>query len=1090
MATGVVIRLKNLPLVAGTIDIRRFFTGLRIPDGGVHIIGGTDGTAFILFATDEDARRAMLQDSQSLRGAKIKLMLSSHTEMKTVIEQSQRICEQLRGQRPPEPPITNLSSQSTANNYQESATSPKITAESLDVNDVYIEIKGMPYSVSKADITYFFTPLSVSAIKFLLDEKGRKNGSGYIKFATPLEKLHGLKRDRKFIGSRFVKLTSVTERQWLLANSQPNETVRLVSENAINRKRQQSLVSPDDSTPKRSRELSPLKTDNCVEVRGLPSTTAYKDVGDFFSRLKFVEGGLFVEMEGNKCRGLAYVEFSSYGDYKQALEKDGDSANGKQVRVVSISKQNMLDQISRHKKFCKQKREEQQEKEKHRKEKRMKENDQQKRKHHQSRKQKEMEVWLQRQHEKEENERKMIDVNEKQVLQQEEEKNQLQLLLSDKSLLDSLKAAGEFKLSEELKQKILELTEKSTSDVSKNEAFEEPLLGAGEMDIEGGTPSPNEQPTQTEKIMQNETVQTSSIGLSMLGNSGSIMTPQVPLGFNSAIPLLSPPFAPMPGLPGVVNVPTTSLPFSSSVLPVLANPSFISTQANGSLNPPPSLPSSDVLPPPVTPMALPVPPVNLVPPLQQISSMTVSSPPPVQNELTPYVRLANTPFSVTEDELRMFFTGLTIPQHGIQFINKGNKRTGHIFIKFASNEEAAAAVLKNRYELQGRSILIQSATLDSLSFLYKRINKGKTYIPTFVEPKAERVTENSDNVFTKRILDDKMTCVCIGNIPPTTGESDIAKLLTGIRIVENKIAILLDVDGRCKGDVYVELATPEDCVKAANLHDVAKVGDHVIRVLPLTTEAMEKDLATRQSKPPMSLPASLPPVPPSLPFVSAALPPVPNGHLPISNSILFPPTQQNFNPLTLNDAKPLQLGSPRPPFNVKMENVALAAPQFPPPPFDPVAPPHDAPPLPMLPQQDPPIPFGPPEIILPPLPENLLKMPPPPILEAMVLPPNPSLPPPVPSSPHLINRPPFNPNPGLTTIQMSNLSFSVTREDILEFFARFDPLPDSIRLMYNNNGKLTGDGIITFPCFEAADAAVKQLNSQVFLSRKIRLKLQ
>jgi hypothetical protein len=41
------------------MDIRQFFKGLNIPPGGVHIIGGEKGDAFIAFVSDEDARRAM-----------------------------------------------------------------------------------------------------------------------------------------------------------------------------------------------------------------------------------------------------------------------------------------------------------------------------------------------------------------------------------------------------------------------------------------------------------------------------------------------------------------------------------------------------------------------------------------------------------------------------------------------------------------------------------------------------------------------------------------------------------------------------------------------------------------------------------------------------------------------------------------------------------------------------------------------------------------------------------------------------------------------------------------------------------------------
>jgi len=45
----VIIRLQNLPWSANAADIRQFFRGLAIPEGGVHIVGGAAGDAFIAF---------------------------------------------------------------------------------------------------------------------------------------------------------------------------------------------------------------------------------------------------------------------------------------------------------------------------------------------------------------------------------------------------------------------------------------------------------------------------------------------------------------------------------------------------------------------------------------------------------------------------------------------------------------------------------------------------------------------------------------------------------------------------------------------------------------------------------------------------------------------------------------------------------------------------------------------------------------------------------------------------------------------------------------------------------------------------------
>uniref|UniRef100_A0A1A9WG81 RRM domain-containing protein n=1 Tax=Glossina brevipalpis TaxID=37001 RepID=A0A1A9WG81_9MUSC len=83
---SVIIRLQNLPWSANALDIRQFFKGLSIPDGGVHIVGGEMGDAFIAFSTDEDARLAMMRDREPINGVQVRLLLSSRAEMQKVIE--------------------------------------------------------------------------------------------------------------------------------------------------------------------------------------------------------------------------------------------------------------------------------------------------------------------------------------------------------------------------------------------------------------------------------------------------------------------------------------------------------------------------------------------------------------------------------------------------------------------------------------------------------------------------------------------------------------------------------------------------------------------------------------------------------------------------------------------------------------------------------------------------------------------------------------------------------------------------------------------------------------------------------------------
>nr|XP_045594773.1 uncharacterized protein LOC123755892 [Procambarus clarkii]XP_045594774.1 uncharacterized protein LOC123755892 [Procambarus clarkii]XP_045594775.1 uncharacterized protein LOC123755892 [Procambarus clarkii] len=98
---SVIIRLQNLPWSANALDIREFFKGLSIPEGGVHIVGGELGDAFIAFSTDEDARLAMQKTGSSLKGIQVTLLLSSRTEMQKVIEAARQQAMALQGYMAP-----------------------------------------------------------------------------------------------------------------------------------------------------------------------------------------------------------------------------------------------------------------------------------------------------------------------------------------------------------------------------------------------------------------------------------------------------------------------------------------------------------------------------------------------------------------------------------------------------------------------------------------------------------------------------------------------------------------------------------------------------------------------------------------------------------------------------------------------------------------------------------------------------------------------------------------------------------------------------------------------------------------------------
>ncbi|XP_047216393.1 RNA binding motif protein 12Ba isoform X2 [Girardinichthys multiradiatus] len=98
-----ILRLEGLDVKAGTQDIRTFFTALHIPDGGVYIMGGSLGEAFIAFTTEDDAQVALLRTGNFLKGSIVTLHISSMKEMEQKLEESLKKKKTLLTVRKPQP---------------------------------------------------------------------------------------------------------------------------------------------------------------------------------------------------------------------------------------------------------------------------------------------------------------------------------------------------------------------------------------------------------------------------------------------------------------------------------------------------------------------------------------------------------------------------------------------------------------------------------------------------------------------------------------------------------------------------------------------------------------------------------------------------------------------------------------------------------------------------------------------------------------------------------------------------------------------------------------------------------------------------
>ncbi|XP_067305133.1 RNA binding motif protein 12Bb [Pseudorasbora parva] len=351
---AVVIRLQGLRITAGSEDIRNFFTGLRIPDGGVHIIGGELQEAFIIFASDEDARRAMTRSGGCIKGSPVNLLLSSKSEMQSVLEESTRRSE-LKGRgmgvkRPSAErgPLTFNKDQRTdviRPDHQDMRNRPSPSSfseirhqrevEVPEKADFYLKLTGMPYSATKDDVYNFFSGIKIEDCLFLRNNRGTFNGQSIVCLATKEDVIEGLKRDRQYMGARYIQLARCSKEQWLEAGGVVRQESR--KRPSLERVRSQSPVSF------RSRSRSPPHEEYCVMFENLPNAVEKRDLRVFLHpvTLKDDQIIIFAQKKDDKTKS-AVVVFRNLTDYCAGLAHNKELLLHKVVYVSPISKEKMV----------------------------------------------------------------------------------------------------------------------------------------------------------------------------------------------------------------------------------------------------------------------------------------------------------------------------------------------------------------------------------------------------------------------------------------------------------------------------------------------------------------------------------------------------------------------------------------------------------------------------------------------------------------------------------------------------------------------------------------------------------------------------
>lgn len=290
--TGVV-RMRGLPFEATKAQIRNFFGDIEVKDSNIFIVtrpdGKASGEAFVLFATEADAERALSKDKEKLGDRWIDLFPANKGAL-----------------------------------YQRVGAGVKMAAKPDAEYRGVLRMRGLPFSAGVEEIRNFFRDFKIQehGVYVVNGADCRPTGESYVLFESEAEAERAFKAlDKEKIGDRWIELFRATKGDLYTA------TVRSA---VLGMERGGALYAKEPMT--------------CVKLRGLPFNVTENNIFNFFSGLTVI-GSFICKDVMARPTGEGFVEFGSLEDCQSAMSRNRESMMDRYVEVFATSKEDVLQQI-------------------------------------------------------------------------------------------------------------------------------------------------------------------------------------------------------------------------------------------------------------------------------------------------------------------------------------------------------------------------------------------------------------------------------------------------------------------------------------------------------------------------------------------------------------------------------------------------------------------------------------------------------------------------------------------------------------------------------------------------------------------------
>lgn len=386
-----ILRLRGLDTKASAEDVRRFFGDFAIPDGGVFIVGGAFGEAFIAFHSDEEGLLALQLHGQFLMDSQVDLHVSNMLEVEHKFDlflkrrrSSSNSCakHKVRSVSPRNASLepfdtTQLPAGAAEDNSLDTgrafllgvctllqaipssqtnvAASDSIEQPSPDrtteIIPGYIRVFGLPPTTTKQDLCHFFKGLNVQEV--LLNIKLGLHFGSLVKFASFQDATDALSFNECSMGTSCVEVRTATEKMWLSALQEQKDVCHEVklkpnlfkdTQNYDSSKWSRKRPFNQDfqtKSPKFEFDSQSIEQ-HIIMVSNLPVTITKTEIKELFGCPNIAHTNVLHLLDAYKNRtDTAFIIFNKREDYDYAINLSGCHVGSRTIDVKHITKEEM-----------------------------------------------------------------------------------------------------------------------------------------------------------------------------------------------------------------------------------------------------------------------------------------------------------------------------------------------------------------------------------------------------------------------------------------------------------------------------------------------------------------------------------------------------------------------------------------------------------------------------------------------------------------------------------------------------------------------------------------------------------------------------